>query len=340
MIMRHATIENVLAASAEAKITLLVGAGCSASAGIPLASEIADEIRTDLAKKGVNLPDSAGYAECMNELVTRQRHLYVKRICENGEDFLDKARKKIAKAQGVDTLTPPSGGPARIVASTKSARRRKRKRSLSPSALIVAGKYEEIVERYEALKDDAKKAEPWREAATSALIELGNKFGHLVLDSPNPAQAETTVSQAIRKYQQALEVSPNSAWARNAWGVALLRLSTHKDKTEAISLLIQAIEKFDDALKIDTSYGAVANNWLVALERLKHYSDAHSLSPGSGAYNAACAAALLGNSEEARRWLEISKQHGTLSPKVHLERDTDLDAIRGETWFKAYMDDA
>jgi NAD-dependent SIR2 family protein deacetylase len=78
-------MENILSASNEERITLLIGAGCSASAGIPLASEIARNIRADLATKHVNLPETAGYADCMNALVTRQRHLYVKRICENAK---------------------------------------------------------------------------------------------------------------------------------------------------------------------------------------------------------------------------------------------------------------
>lgn len=82
---RIATVDDILATSEQNKITLLLGAGCSASAGIPLAPAMAKEIKSRFPNIGAHLSEMPTYAECMGALVTRQRHEYVKQVCESAK---------------------------------------------------------------------------------------------------------------------------------------------------------------------------------------------------------------------------------------------------------------
>ncbi len=76
---------------------------------------------------------------------------------------------------------------------------------------------------------------------------------------------------------------------------------------------------------------SIEKNSLAEAERL--LTRAESLKKGVAAYNLACLAALRGQKDEARRWLEASLAAGNLPDRGHLETDKDMDPIRGEAWF-------
>ena len=59
--------------------------------------------------------------------------------------------------------------------------------------------------------------------------------------------------------------------------------------------------------------------------------------PGKGAYDLVCINSIQKNFEEAKRWLEVSYESGTLPTLEHLENDTDLDNLRDFQWFKEFL---
>ena len=51
------------------------------------------------------------------------------------------------------------------------------------------------------------------------------------------------------------------------------------------------------------------------------------------AYNVACACALLGETEECRHWLEVSREPGLLVSSDSMRRQQEFESVRGERWF-------
>jgi hypothetical protein len=60
---------------------------------------------------------------------------------------------------------------------------------------------------------------------------------------------------------------------------------------------------------------------------------AEGLVTGSGAYNLACIAALRGQPDECRHWLQRSHAAGRVPSRQHLMADDDLRSVRDEPWF-------
>jgi hypothetical protein len=60
---------------------------------------------------------------------------------------------------------------------------------------------------------------------------------------------------------------------------------------------------------------------------------AEDLVTGSGDYNLACIAALRGQRDECRHWLQRSLAAGHLPSRQHLMADDDLRSVRHEPWF-------
>ena len=108
----------------------------------------------------------------------------------------------------------------------------------------------------------------------------------------------------------ALAIKPDDPQALTNWGSMLLHWSQLRSGEEADRLLDEAKEK------------------LLALEALVE---------GRAAYNMACLSALRGEDEEARRWLEKSRELGHLPSLEHLQQDSDLDNIRDQPWFQSFL---
>jgi hypothetical protein len=77
---------------------------------------------------------------------------------------------------------------------------------------------------------------------------------------------------------------------------------------------------------------------------LTHYTSsvlhkAENIKGGSASYNLACVNALMGNEEDCKKWLQKSKEKGTLPSLKHVNEDKDLDSVRDKQWFKDLIKD-
>ncbi len=164
-------------------------------------------------------------------------------------------------------------------------------------------------------------------------------------------EGEKFLHKACEKCNVAAIINPNLYNAFNNWGNALLQLAKIKNVDETESLFADACEKYDKAIQLKSNYYEAFNNWgCLLLDWAKTKSDpertrlleeakekclnAESIKQGFGSYNMACAFALQGNKEKCREWLEKGQGHNTLETRKHAEKDTDLDSVRNEHWFK------
>ncbi|HYO59854.1 TPR end-of-group domain-containing protein [Archangium sp.] len=169
------------------------------------------------------------------------------------------------------------------------------------------------------------------------------------------AEADRLFTQAGEKYAEALSIKPDKHEALNNWGHALAEQAETKTGAEADRLFTQAGEKYAEALRIKPDMHEALNNWGSALlnqaktktgaeaDRLfrlasDKFSEADRLKPGVGSYNLACIAALAGRGADCHQWLERARQHGNLPSREHLENDTDLDPVRKQPWFIAFLE--
>ncbi|MCY2994631.1 MAG: sigma 54-interacting transcriptional regulator [Planctomycetota bacterium] len=119
-------------------------------------------------------------------------------------------------------------------------------------------------------------------------------------------EADGLFAQAGEKYAAALRIKPDKHQTLNSWGKLLLAQAKQKTSAEADGLFDRAEEK------------------LLAAEKLAE---------GTAAYDLACVAALRGNPQGCRQWLERSRQAGKLPSREHLLADIDLDSVRTQPWF-------
>ena len=187
---------------------------------------------------------------------------------------------------------------------------------------------------------------------------LGN-WGQALADLARLEQGEDAAAlrhQAIEKFKAALAFKPDMHQALDNWGLVLADLAGLEQGEDEAALYRQAIEKYHDALKIKPDYHPALSNWgvaLLALARLAHGEDAAALfvlakekclaanqiKPGFGSYSLACIAALKGEEEGCRKWLEDSRDKGENFPgRAHIMADKDFYSIRERPWFTAFLD--
>lgn len=191
-------------------------------------------------------------------------------------------------------------------------------------------------------------------------LALGN-WGLAFIDQAKRTEgpeADRLLAQACAKYGDALAIEPNYYEGLNNWGLALCARAKATEGAEADVFFAQAYEKYAAAVKIKSDEHGPLHNWAGALLRhgaMPHMAErsaemfarakekaleAERIKPGAGAYNAACASALLGEKDECRKWLETALEHGTLPKRAHLEDDRDLDSVRDTDWFKGILEKA
>ena len=159
------------------------------------------------------------------------------------------------------------------------------------------------------------------------------------------------------KYKaKAVGNKPDKHEALSNWGNALTGLAKLKRGDEADTLYRNAYSKYEAAIAIKPDEHEVLDNWAFSLVHLFHRSGsteatsllaealdkatkANALHPGAGAYNAACACSLLDRPDEARAWLQRSRDAGELPDLDHLESDTDLANLRDLDWFQDLLSD-
>ncbi len=110
-------------------------------------------------------------------------------------------------------------------------------------------------------------------------------------------------------FEAAIAIEPDCWQALDGWGKALLLWSKMTTGDGAEHLLRLSLEKS---------------------------AAAHHIEPRQGAYNAACAAALLGEEDECRKWLDRMYEVGRPPSQDSLLNDPDLESVRHKDWFMAY----
>jgi tetratricopeptide (TPR) repeat protein len=151
------------------------------------------------------------------------------------------------------------------------------------------------------------------------------------------------------KYTELVKIKPDDHMAYNNWGNALGDWAKLKGDEK---LFEQACQKYEQAIKIKPDMHEAYNNWgdtftdwaqlkigTPEYEVLLKQAEgkclkAESLKKGAGAYNLACVYALRGDKEQCRKWLLVGQETGTLPTRSEAMKDSDLDIVKGEPWFK------
>jgi Tfp pilus assembly protein PilF len=168
------------------------------------------------------------------------------------------------------------------------------------------------------------------------------------------AEADSAFQDAYKKFSSAALLDPENADVLHHWGLALYEQAAQKRGKEAKALYQAACKKFEAALNLAPRRAKIMNDWGAALmaqarnksekqaeafyaEAREKIAAAEALEVGSAAYNLACIHSLRGELKECKKFLEQAQQVGNLPPKKHLEADKDLDNVRQETWFQAFL---
>ncbi|HVA00623.1 MAG TPA: SIR2 family protein [Terriglobia bacterium] len=167
-------------------------------------------------------------------------------------------------------------------------------------------------------------------------------------------EADRLFALAGEKYAAALAVKPDKHEALYNWGSALLAQAKTKAGEEADRLFALAGEKYAAALAVKPDKHEALYNWgnalsaqaktkageeadrLFALAREK-FDRSEEIRPGRSAYNLACLAALMGDEEGCRNWLERSERAGSLPDREAVLTDDDLKSVRECQWFKDFL---
>jgi len=172
------------------------------------------------------------------------------------EDLKEAARLRIQKA--IDTFETG--------AAAASDEKELRPESLDLWSLTLAGKYDEVVQAYEQLRDPPDEA---RNAAAWAHVERGNALlssaRAAVVDPTQRIEPDRLFEQASAEYRAALQVKPDIDAALNNWGNALSERARTKTGEEADGLWREACERYAGAVRIKPDEYDAFYNWGIAL---------------------------------------------------------------------------
>ncbi|MDD5272383.1 MAG: hypothetical protein PHU14_06645 [Methylovulum sp.] len=166
--------------------------------------------------------------------------------------------------------------------------------------------------------------------------------------------ADQLFKSAYSGYAQILLDDPIRAEALYNWGFALLHQAKTKEGAQAESLYQDAINKFAFCMLINPDYLGAAINGGVAymdLARLKNanasdvlytlaqqqFEIANRIQAGTASYNLACIHALRGDFDDCLKAFENSQARGSLPDANDIVHDPDLDNVKGEEWFIAFI---
>ena len=160
-------------------------------------------------------------------------------------------------------------------------------------------------------------------------------------------------NQACHKFEQAIKfvnIEPEKYGVYHNWGVALAEWAKLKGDEK---LFGQANEKFKQVVKINPTRPDAYDNWagiFIHWSKLKRGTsefenllkqaeekalNAESLRKGSAAYRVAKIYTLRNDKEECRKWLLAGQEAGTLPTRETAMKDSDLESVKDEGWFKA-----
>jgi tetratricopeptide (TPR) repeat protein len=160
---------------------------------------------------------------------------------------------------------------------------------------------------------------------------------------------EKLFEQAHKKFEQAVNIEPEKYGAYCNWGIVLAEWARLKGDEK---LFEQAHQKFEYAVNIESSKPEVYGNWagiLIYWSKLKIGTPiydsllkqaeekclkAESLREGFSAFRLARIYALRNDKEQCRKCLLTGQEAGTLPEKAHAMKESDLDKVKNEPWFK------
>ncbi len=186
-------------------------------------------------------------------------------------------------------------------------------------------------------KDWAKAAE-WHEKAVRLKPDEHDIVSHYVF-----ATKEADGVEVLREKISALaEEFSSSGWLADFAGAAW-RQYDPKDLAKAAEWHEKAVRLKPDQHEVLDHFGTVLLEQAKSktgeeAERLFVLAEgklarAEEIHPGSGAYNLGCLASLRSDVKNCRKWLEKSKECGTLPSHEHLMNDPDLKRYRKRKWF-------
>lgn len=190
-------------------------------------------------------------------------------------------------------------------------------------------------------------------------VEAFNSWGIALTEQAKTKEGEAAdalLQQAVENYRRALEIKPDFSAATSNWGITLNTKAKASSGETADVLFQQAHEKFRRAVELSPDYYEAFNNWGVSLldqaktkqgdEAEKYLAEAvavlfraEKISSGAGSYNLACVYSYKGDTAEAKKWLKMAKNNGTLPNCAHLRSDGDLLAVRGMPWFQNLLEE-
>jgi NAD-dependent SIR2 family protein deacetylase len=198
------------------------------------------------------------------------------------------------------------------------------------------------------------------------LATTKEKLDELIREDEEKSRSQLTMqllAGELDKAQQTVEaisgdlpesLKETASWVYILQGNAFLEQAKQKQGEEADLLFNQATEKYKQALKIKSDrYDALncLSTTLLYQARLKKGGDrdkileaakekalnAEKIMRGAGAYNLACIFALQNQEDECQQWLNTAWQANNLPDCNHLANDSDLDSVRGRSWFQDFL---
>lgn len=182
-----------------------------------------------------------------------------------------------------------------------------------------------------AATDFAAAHELWRQAGEKYrqglafkpdLNEAAYNWGNVLaaeaatLSGIDPGAARGLWREAGEKYRQALAIKPDDHEAANSWGAALIGEANTiaESEPEELNRLLEQAEQL----------------------LLQHAGAA----PGVVAYNLACVYGVRSDVQNCLHWLKVCQKHGKLSSCEYVHKDKDLDPVRNDPEFIAWLQQA
>ncbi len=168
------------------------------------------------------------------------------------------------------------------------------------------------------------------------------------------AKAEQFFKSAYEGYAEVVRNDIVLAEALYKWGFALLHHAKTEDNEKAAELYRDAIDKFKFCLLIEPDHlgaaidGGVCYMELASIKQIdsnnklyirakKAFKNAERIQKGSASFNIACIFGIEDNEKECLRYLEISKEYGSLPDYEEIITDKDLKTMINKQWFISFM---
>ncbi len=210
---------------------------------------------------------------------------------------------------------------------------------------------EEAEKLYQRSFEKYQKATDIKPDNHQAYYNWGTDLGNLA-DLKTGEEAEKLYLQATENFLKAIEIKPDRHEAYYNWGTALGKLAKLKTGQEAERLYLQSFEKYQKATDIKPDKHDAYYGWGTALGKLaeqKTGNDSEELLKeaieklqkavdlGSSPYNLSCVYALLGEKQNALKYLEESLKRRDLSAE-DVDQDDDWKDYRDDPDYKALLD--